>query len=229
MPHYGLPTCSLLPCYREGRNREGLTRSGALQTASVSSGRSRLPRCCCSHRRFVVSCPECLPLWGWLTCCSLVGHASSSYLGLLPQPLSFQQPPLHWGHFFPLGVPSAGFLVRLAKAGSLSRKHIRPTGTQEHWECQVVQMQPSLFLSSQGASHLQSIFRLWGMGQTLPVPMSLKLNRCDKLSKWSSGSALAIGHEVKRKHPHPLLLGEKDNVQHTLVQPAGGGRATPPQ
>lgn len=166
--HYLLPTCLLLSCYSAGRNREDITWSVALQTVFVSSGR-RFPRCCFSHRRFLVSSPECLHLWGWLTCCSLVGHAFeclsvstseclhafSSYLGFLPQPLNVQQPLPHWGHFLPLGVPWAGFLLRPAESGSLSWKHICP---QELGNTENARWCRHSLLSSvfPGASHLQS-------------------------------------------------------------------------
>lgn len=57
-------------------------------------------------------------------------------------------------------------------------------------------------------------FRFLGVSQT-PVAVSLKLHgMCQALPRVLLQCPL-IWHEAKRKHPHPLLLGETGNIQHT--------------
>lgn len=168
----------------------------------VSSGNSRFQCCFIVHRCFLLGSPDFLHHWGSLTCSPLL------YLGFLPGPLVSSSLP---------STTCSPWLdsFLMTKSGSLSgephRVH-RNSGTLRVQAVPIAAFSP--LLSSQGASHLEYVFRRLGVSQT-SVPVSLQLRRmCHVLQKVFLKCPL-IWHEVKRKHPHPPLLGEKGNVQHT--------------
>lgn len=131
--------------------------------------------------------------WGSLACTFSCRPPFSSYLGFLPQPLSFQQPPLHGGHLIPPGYSLSlnSFLKRanLALSCKPYQTH-RNSGTLGVQAFQKAPVSPCL--SAQGASHLQFVCTLLVVSQT-PVPVSLKSTGCVEFSKWFSPSVPSLG------------------------------------
>lgn len=131
--------------------------------------------------------------WASLACTFSCRPPVSRYLGFLPKPLSFQQPPLHGGHLIPPGYSLSlnSFLKRanLALSCKPYQTH-RNSGTLGVEAFLKAPVSPRL--SAQGASHLQFVCIPLVVSQ-MPVPVSLKSTGCVEFSKWSSPSVPSFG------------------------------------